>query len=60
VLWFSPTVRVRTGVMRSEVFPALANDIDKQPTYSSLAKARAFAISIRDVIAAQKTEPSDS
>ena len=60
VLWFSPTVRVRTGVTRSEVFPALANDIDKQPTYSSLAKARAFAISIRDVIAAQKTEPSDS
>jgi len=60
VLWFSPTVRVRTGVTRSEVFPALANDIDKQPTYSSLARARAFAISIRDVIAAQKTEPSDS
>jgi hypothetical protein len=47
-------------VTRSEVFPALANDIDKQPTYSSLAKARAFANSIRDVIAAQKTEPSDS
>ncbi|MEY4069203.1 MAG: hypothetical protein RLZZ332_1539 [Actinomycetota bacterium] len=59
VLWFSPTVRVRTGVARSEVFPALANDIDEQPTYSSLARAQAFVLSIRDVVAAQASDSSD-
>jgi protein phosphatase len=60
VLWFSPTVRLRMGVTRGDVFPALAADIDDQPTYDSLARARAFAESIRDVITSQQSAESDS
>lgn len=54
ILWFSPTVRVDTGVARAEVFPALAADIDDEPEYDSLAKARAYVESIRGVVEAQR------
>jgi len=54
ILWFSPTVRVDTGVTRAEVFPALAADIDDEPEYDSLAKARAYVESIRGVVEAQR------
>jgi len=54
ILWFSPTVRVETGVTRAEVFPALAADIDDEPEYDSLAKARAYVESIRGVVEAQR------
>ena len=54
ILWFSPTVRVDTGVTRAEVFPALAADIDDEPEYESLAKARAYVESIRGVVEAQR------
>ena len=54
ILWFSPTVRVDTAVTRAEVFPALAADIDDEPEYDSLAKARAYVESIRGVVEAQR------
>ena len=54
ILWFSPTVRVDTGVTRAEVFPALAADIDDEPEYDSLARARAYVESIRGVVEAQR------
>jgi len=54
ILWFSPTIRVDTGVTRAEVFPALAADIDDEPEYDSLAKARAYVESIRGVVEAQR------
>jgi protein phosphatase len=54
ILWFSPTVRVDTGVTRAEVFPALAADIDDEPEYDSLDKARAYVESIRGVVEAQR------
>ncbi len=54
ILWFSPTVRIDTGVTRAEVFPALAADIDDEPEYDSLAKARAYVESIRGVVEAQR------
>lgn len=54
ILWFSPTVRIDTDVTRAEVFPALAADIDDEPEYDSLAKARAYVESIRGVVEAQR------
>jgi protein phosphatase len=54
ILWFSPTVRIDTSVTRAEVFPALAADIDDEPEYDSLAKARAYVESIRGVVEAQR------
>ena len=54
VLWFSPTVHLDSGVKRSEVFPALALDIDENPTYSSPARAEAYVNSIRGVVEEQR------
>ncbi|MGA1745113.1 MAG: Stp1/IreP family PP2C-type Ser/Thr phosphatase [Ilumatobacteraceae bacterium] len=53
ILWFRPTVEVDSGVERKQVFPALADDIDDKPTYTSFARAEAYVNSIRDVVAAQ-------
>jgi len=54
VLWFSPTVQLDSGVKRSEVFPALALDIDDNPTYSSPERAEAYVNSIRGVVEEQR------
>jgi protein phosphatase len=56
ILWFSPTVRIDSGVTRAEVFPALAADIDDRPEYESLKRARAYVESIRGVVEAQRDE----
>lgn len=53
ILWFRPTVEIDSGVERKQVFPALADDIDDKPTYTSFARAEAYVNSIRDVVAAQ-------
>ncbi|MEY4401647.1 MAG: hypothetical protein RL072_1512 [Actinomycetota bacterium] len=55
VLWFSPTVLLDSGVKRSEVFPALALDIDENPTYASSVRAVAYVNSIRGVVEEQRT-----
>ena len=58
-LWFRPTIEIDSGVARQEIFPSLADDIDDQPKYDSLARAEAYVNSIRDVIAAQKPAAGD-
>lgn len=61
ILWFSPTVRIDTGVTRAEVFLALAADIDDEPEYDSLAKARAYVESIQGVVEAKRnSDEADS
>jgi protein phosphatase len=59
ILWFNPTIRVDSGVVREAIFPSLADDIDDRPTYDSLARAEAYVNSIRDVIEAQKPSAGD-
>ncbi len=59
ILWFRPTIEIDSGVVRQEIFPSLADDIDNQPKYDSLARAEAYVNSIRDVIAAQKPAAGD-
>ena len=59
ILWFRPTIEIDSGVGRQEIFPSLADDIDDQPKYDSLARAEAYVNSIRDVIAAQKPAAGD-
>ena len=59
ILWFRPTIEIDSGVVRQEIFPSLADDIDDQPKYDSLARAEAYVNSIRDVIAAQKPTAGD-
>jgi hypothetical protein len=59
ILWFRPTIEIDSGVGRQEIFPSLADDIDGQPKYDSLARAEAYVNSIRDVIAAQKPAAGD-
>ena len=59
ILWFRPTIEIDSGVARQEIFPSLADDIDDQPKYDSLARAEAYVNSIRDVIAAQKPTAGD-
>ena len=59
ILWFRPTIEIDSGVARQEIFPSLADDIDNQPKYDSLARAEAYVNSIRDVIAAQKPTAGD-
>ena len=59
ILWFRPTIEIDSGVVRQEIFPSLADDIDDQPKYDSLARAEAYVNSIRDVIAAQKPAAGD-
>lgn len=54
ILWFSPTVHLDSGVTRSEVFPALADDIDNNPTYESPSRAEAYVNSIRGVVEEQR------
>ena len=54
ILWFAPTVHLDSGVTRSEVFPALADDIDDNPTYESPARAEAYVNSIRGVVEEQR------
>ena len=54
ILWFAPTVHLDSGVTRSEVFPALADDIDDNPTYESSARAEAYVNSIRGVVEEQR------
>lgn len=56
ILWFAPTVKFDSGVKRGDVFPALADDLDDKPRYTSFAKAKAYVSSISDVIAAQAPE----
>lgn len=50
ILWFNPTVQFDSGVLRQDVFPALADDIDDTPSYESLEKATAYVNSIRGVV----------
>ena len=59
ILWFRPTIEIDSGVARQAIFPSLADDIDDQPKYDSLARAEAYVNSIRDVIAAQKPAAGD-
>jgi len=59
ILWFRPTIEVDSGVERQAIFPSLADDIDDQPKYDSLARAEAYVNSIRDVIEAQKPAAGD-
>ena len=59
ILWFRPTIEIDSGVERQAIFPSLADDIDDQPKYDSLARAEAYVNSIRDVIAAQKPAAGD-
>lgn len=59
ILWFRPTIEIDSGVVRQEIFPSLADDIDDQPKYDSLARAEAYVNSIRDVIAAQRPLAGD-
>ena len=59
ILWFRPTIEIDSGVVRQEIFPSLADDIDDLPKYDSLARAEAYVNSIRDVIAAQKPAAGD-
>ena len=59
ILWFNPTIEVDGGVVRQAIFPSLADDIDDRPTYDSLARAKAYVNSIRDVIEAQKPPAGD-
>ena len=54
ILWFSPTVHFDAQVVRADVFPALADDIDDNPTYSSPARAKAYVESIRNVVEEQR------
>lgn len=54
ILWFSPTVHLDGGVSRSEVFPALVEDIERNPTYDAPGRAVAFVNSIRGVVEAQR------
>ena len=56
ILWFSPTVHLDAGVSRSEVFPALVADIERNPTYDAPGRAVAYVNSIRGVVEAQRTE----
>ena len=56
ILWFTPTIHLDSGVTRSEVFPALADDIDEKPTYERPERAVAYVNSIRDVVKAQSSE----
>jgi len=60
ILWFSPTVHFDAQVVRADVFPALAEDIDENPTYSSPARAKAYVESIRDVVEEQRETSGDS
>ena len=59
ILWFRPTIEIGSGVARQAIFPSLADDIDDQPKYDSLARAEAYVNSIRDVIEAQKPAAGD-
>jgi len=59
ILWFRPTIEIDSGVARQAIFPSLADDIDDQPKYDSLARAEAYVNSIRDVIEAQKPAAGD-
>jgi protein phosphatase len=59
ILWFNPTIKVDSGVVRESIFPSLADDIDDQPKYDSLARAESYVNSIRDVIEAQKPTAGD-
>ena len=59
ILWFRPTIEIDSGVVRQEIFPSLADDIDDLPKYDSLARAEAYVNSIRDVIEAQKPAAGD-
>ena len=59
ILWFRPTIEIDSGVVRQEIFPSLADDIDDQPKYDSLARAESYVNSIRDVIEAQKPTAGD-
>ncbi|MDA2956201.1 MAG: Stp1/IreP family PP2C-type Ser/Thr phosphatase [Actinomycetota bacterium] len=59
ILWFRPTIEIDSGVERQAIFPSLADDIDDQPKYDSLARAEAYVNSIRDVIEAQKPAAGD-
>ena len=59
ILWFRPTLEIDSGVVRQEIFPSLADDIDDQPKYNSLARAESYVNSIRDVIEAQKPTAGD-
>ena len=59
ILWFHPTIEIDSGVERQAIFPSLADDIDDQPKYDSLARAEAYVNSIRDVIEAQKPAAGD-
>lgn len=56
ILWFSPTIYVDSGVDRSDVFPALADSIDDNPTYERPERAVAYVNSIRDVVEEQRDE----
>jgi protein phosphatase len=60
VLWFAPTVHLDSGVKRSEVFPALAADIDEHPAYPSPARAVAYVNSIRGVVEEQRDDGAGS
>ena len=59
ILWFRPTIEIDSGDARQVIFPSLADDIDDQPKYDSLARAEAYVNSIRDVIEAQKPAAGD-
>ncbi len=53
ILWFKPTIALDSGVERNDVFPALAEDIDTNPEYPSLARAESYVNSIRSVVEAR-------
>lgn len=59
ILWFAPTVHLDGGVSRSEVFPALVADIERNPTYESPGRAEAYVNSIRGVVEAQRDPAGD-
>lgn len=50
VLWFGPTVHLDAEVRRIEVFPALVEEIDRNPTYESPGRAVAYVNAIRGVV----------
>lgn len=55
LLWFRPTVHKDSGVTRSEVFTALADDIDQRPRFDSLADAVRYVDAIRDEVDSPNT-----
>lgn len=56
ILWFRPTVHFDSGVTRTDVFPALADQIDDEPEYDRAARAVAFVNSIREVVEEQRED----